>query len=379
MGFKQKHIIKPILFALIVVGVSYIDICLPLNGIPQNTAHARSTAPSPIYNWGYYTSQKTNYTKFEKEIQPWANDNIKNAVIPAYLPMACTINFVSSDGHFLTARHCVEQCLLDKGLIKKSIIPKLRVPEMQITNPGENEPTDEPKYKVISYSDQDLYSHPLIFNKKISCPIEVRETFGVKATSATIAYLPQGGWLGRDTQTEFSFNYPQAYKKLLNQNYDAPSDFVVMKLGGTRNSIACLKLADRWPKIKETLNNRAFPFNIGGVGSSGIALKYGMIPIKPTASYLWQRFPSVSEDIFVLPKTFIATTAGHPGTSGSAVLSTADEILGIHHGMVANYISQSHRPSPPGFLAVVAAKAIRDQIISDVGQDGLNEMFSCDR
>lgn len=317
----------------------------------------------------------------------WMNSTIEKATAEARFisereSINCTINFISTSGHFLTARHCIEGCLLKNKIVQQTTEKTLPVPFRALTpewkralDRGEITSRRAEMYETKYFSFQQINSLPMLINPKLSCPVEV-SIAGDGIKQAALVYLPAGGWLEREVQTDFAFNYPDQYIAYLDKSYEAPSDFVVMKLDETPG--ACLRLSDRWPRKYESIHNRSFPILRGLSYTSGYALEVGAVPIKPLGYYIYEKYPPINENIFRIPKIFISALDASAGSSGSAVLSTDDEILGIQHGFLVNFFGQSTGTMPPtGIVATIAAKAIRDQIVADIGVDEFNTIFSC--
>lgn len=301
---------------------------------------------------------------------------------------SCSANYISKFGHFLTARHCIEGCLKDSRLVEEKNVSEVLIPKKELTTNGKHllnmglpDGWQADMFEIVSYQKQKKFVHSKQIFPAALCDIKLGNDGSTK--KAKIIYLPQGGWFERETQTDFSFYFPDLYMSYIKQNFEAPSDFVILKFQEVNKKKECLKFANRKFQDGEILRNTSFPvlgsFDVHRSYTLGYAHSPGLIDVAALGNYVYVKYPPIESKIFNLPKTFVSVTDGSSGSSGSAVLSEQNEILGIHHGLLLNYRGVWKRqPPPPGVLISVDGQSIREQALIDLGEERFRNIFYCE-
>ncbi len=250
--------------------------------------------------------------------------------------ISCSGTVISPDGYLLTAFHCVASCL---------------------TNPIKDK-------VVLLPSGQAANGFELSRSPKNICD------FGPKLGKAEFV---ASGTLRMIETTEFRkialSNLQDAFE-LKNLGYTAPAgrgDFAILKLQNVSN-LACAKIASHAPFENQKIWSFSFPVFERDVKSKKGEAYYTEGVVK-SAFFESSDFNS---KIYDDPAMFWSTTDAEGGSSGAAVFTDSDEILGIFVSSVKP--QNSYRE---GSTKNISIKAILKTLEGQLGKEKVESIFSC--
>lgn len=269
----------------------------------------------------------------------------------------CTATLVSNSGHFLTARHCLQRCLIQSGVFIQA----------------ENGPSG-----VFHFT---LNSRQL---GKATCDItlnDLKTSVSIEATSP--------GLIIKMDERSFETLAPEQFKSLVAEGYTSEGDFVIFKSSVHSGSNHCLSLTPKnnsylnvnfttKPELFQNIdyayvNHHVFgypseTFREGRHNSNGKNLYYSFGKSNPSIlknSCLKDENLTLSQQqrltkIFDMDTSFLSTVDATYGSSGSAVFDDDHNVLGILTNTYRHVtISKNKNDEPENIFCEGSTKALK--------------------
>lgn len=139
----------------------------------------------------------------------------------------CTANLISNNGHFITARHCLQRCLIPNGIFK----------------PSNNAP-DGTTYFELDTKSLGFATCDVTLNK-------VQQTVTIEATSP--------GLILKMDELSFKILAPELFSQLVDEGFTSEGDFVIFKSTRHANLNHCIPLTKENENFK-TKNHHVFSY-----------------------------------------------------------------------------------------------------------------------
>jgi hypothetical protein len=218
----------------------------------------------------------------------------------------CSATTISSEGHILTARHCLVKCLILSGALQRK---------------------SEEGYDYFELSQEAL--------KTARCDIKVDDkpvTVQIEATSP--------GLIFSFDEKGFQFVSPVKYKELVAKGYTNDGDFAIVKPVGLTEPTPCVGLSERRVQpgdVQQTLGYPSETARPDGHNSNGVDLYYSQGTVissifENSCVKSFQPTPyqiNNMEKDFNTPTGFMTTLDAIYGSSGTGVADADNHIAGI--------------------------------------------------
>jgi hypothetical protein len=276
------------------------------------------------------------------EVDPHLN-NIKSAVY--YLNSSsgrCTASLISNKGHFLTARHCLQRCLIPEGVFKLA----------------EDSPHGSYYFNV----------NPEKLGRA-TCGVELNhrpETIIIEATSP--------GLIMKMDERSFQTLAPDLFLDLVDQGFTSEGDFVIFKTENYANTGSCLNLIE-----EKTLDQNHHVFSYpsetnrpDGFNSDGHNMYYSAGQLNPDifanscirdATLTDFQINSLKQK-FTFKSSFLSSVDAIFGSSGSSVVDENANVLGILINVYSYWsVTDKEEDKPENLYCEGSAKALRSSTI----------------
>lgn len=254
----------------------------------------------------------------------------------------CTASLISNSGHFLTARHCLQRCLIPQGVF----------------NRAEDSPLGSYYFKL----DPEKLGHA-------TCEVELNhrpETVTIEATSP--------GLILKMDERSFQTLEPALFSKLVEQGYTSEGDFVIFKSENYANPQSCLNLVE-----EKNLNSRhhvySYPsetFRPDGFNSDGQSMYYSSGHLNPDIFNngclqdleLSELQQNNLRQRFTFATSFLSSVDAIFGSSGSSVIDDDLNVLGILINVYSFWsVTRLDQDKPENLYCEGSAKTLRSSTI----------------
>lgn len=254
----------------------------------------------------------------------------------------CTASLISNEGHFLTARHCLQRCLIPNGIFKLDL----------------DRPSGLNYYKL----DASRLGHA-------TCDVTLNdtpETVTIEATSP--------GLIFKMDERSIQVLEPELFKTLVEDGYTSEGDFVIFKSMSHARLNSCLNL-----KPESDLTGAHFVFSyptetfrVEGMNSDGVNQFFSTGSYSPDIlnnSCLSKIELNESQKLnlqnkFNFNTSFLSSVDAIYGSSGSSVINQDLNILGI---LTNNYrhaaLTENASDEPENLYCEGSAKTLRSSSI----------------
>lgn len=268
----------------------------------------------------------------------------------------CTGTFVSDKGYFLTALHCLSACLIKQNALTKS--------------PA----TDDP----LAFGARKAHVYLMTVDEhRIDEGIECSGSMNGKPFIATVIMTGGKGWMTPKTRiAALAKQYPNEYRKLLDDGYEHGYDFAILK---TTGATSCLPLASSRPAVGDLL--RAIPFACvdrktwrasgqlalftKGIRTEGFA-KSEMYKSRGPASLPF------SKELIDRPDTFFSSLDLEKCGSGTGIFDRKNRVVGV-----ATRVYKSSTDYEFGSLEAVSTSRIAREIHDKLDTTVAKDILSC--
>lgn len=218
----------------------------------------------------------------------------------------CTATFISNQGHFLTARHCLQRCLLEAGVFKFTGAPG-----------------------GLSY----LSLEASAYGQK-SCVVQLNH----QAREAVVVATSEG-FISKMDERGFQAYNPDQFEEKVQRGFTFKGDFVIAQLREQASTV-CLKLQENLPQVNEPVLNLAYPsetFRADGFDSDGKSLYWSrglrVEGIEQNSCLRDTEVPPTKmrdlKRVFDDSSGLLLSFDSIYGSSGSPALNTSNEIVAI--------------------------------------------------
>lgn len=255
----------------------------------------------------------------------------------------CTAAFISNAGHILTARHCMQKCLIRSGIFQMVY-----------------------EQKAVSY---------FHLNQQKLGKAECSALLDGEPVDLIIESTSPGLIVSMDEKSLQSLN-PQLFKNLVEQSYTSKGDFVIARVKNSSHSTSCIPLAKKPALTRDLVHNFAYPtatnrpdgWNSDGLSFyattgeviSGIAKNSCVIDAKLSETQLRKLEKEFDEDT-----AFMSTLDAIYGSSGAPVISSNGEVVGILTNVYRPDFAKPHE-EPKARYCSGSAKALRIEHILSI-------------
>jgi hypothetical protein len=161
----------------------------------------------------------------------------------------CTGTYISSSGHFITARHCVNKCLAKNQALTRELAIAEPTGQMKIGRSKDGAVLVRPVHTFKVTVDDDRV------NDGIDCPGILNQ----QRVNMRIVLTGGKGWLSpSNSLASFSKLFPDEYQELLNDGYEHLGDFAILQVLGAKNS-ACLNFSVKAPAVGRNVQAVSYP------------------------------------------------------------------------------------------------------------------------
>ncbi len=263
----------------------------------------------------------------------------------------CTGTRVSNQGHILTARHCLNACLIQSDSIRAEAL----FPEEGWRSPNLYHFTDE---------------------RDVHCEAEINgvpKVFEVLAAST--------GFMTPSEQGSLSLYASELHQRFLDSGYFHNGDFALIKVAEFESS-RCLQVSDQELSLSAPVHYFGYPGDSSGRperrNSDGESFYQGEGEV--ISSILENPCIKGSEEALInrydRDELILSTVDILPGASGSSLLNHRGEIVGLLNSSYTNGAQMFERYCRGSAVALSMVR-IKETLLQDFPSLDLGEVFHC--
>lgn len=264
----------------------------------------------------------------------------------------CTGTRISNQGHILTARHCLNECLIQSGAVD-----------------------EERLFPEEGWRSPKLFHFPN--GNPAFCDLEINGIpKRVEVLSASAAFMIPL------EQSSLSRYARDLHQELMDQNFFHTGDYAIVKDENSQRQ-QCRKISMERPIATQEVHYFGFPGQSRGGRPEGresdgesFLRSDGQVVASITQNPCIRGSIERLVDKYDRPEIILSTVDILPGASGSSLLNSAGEIVGLLNSSYTNG-AEMYETYCPGSAVAIAVESLFEQMAQRLSQSEIDEYFSC--